>query len=93
MAAENQHPLDIRGSHRRLASMRPRRMAAENRGVLQDLRTPAMASMRPRRMAAENLAVQVVLVLLRVASMRPRRMAAENRHHPRRPEAELRRLQ
>ena len=54
MAAENAARA-IRERARDVASMRPRRMAAEN-----DLSGPTapfnrLASMRPRRMAAENL--------------------------------------
>ena len=53
MAAEN--PPAIRPDREDLtASMRPRRMAAENRRLGVRLRHGARASMRPRRMAAEN---------------------------------------
>ena len=54
MAAENAR-LDDRRVEARLASMRPRRMAAENLHGRGDLRADRRrASMRPRRMAAEN---------------------------------------
>ena len=67
------------------ASMRPRRMAAENRSGVQFPPPPPNASMRPRRMAAENVQVQAQVRAGQEASMRPRRMAAENTRHTRLP--------
>ena len=61
------------------ASMRPRRMAAENdRGRRHPGTSGGGASMRPRRMAAENGRFRLRGACLLGASMRPRRMAAEN---------------
>ena len=62
------------------ASMRPRRMAAENEAAApQALPDRGGASMRPRRMAAENLPqLRLGGAAEGLASMRPRRMAAEN---------------
>jgi len=60
------------------ASMRPRRIAAENRRVERERLTVLPASMRPRRIAAENEGREAVGLLRRLASMRPRRIAAEN---------------
>ena len=54
MAAENAPTVDARCG-RRGASMRPRRMAAENAdAVVVSDPSGNVASMRPRRMAAEN---------------------------------------
>ena len=60
------------------ASMRPRRMAAENPIRSCAGQRHAVASMRPRRMAAENLGHGHGRPGPAQASMRPRRMAAEN---------------
>ena len=61
------------------ASMRPRRMAAENvRHDAGRVRRALPASMRPRRMAAENAVRAAEEPRGLAASMRPRRMAAEN---------------
>ena len=62
----------------RNASMRPRRMAAENLTRQAGFEHVRGASMRPRRMAAENGLLRFVERLAQLASMRPRRMAAEN---------------
>ena len=64
------------------ASMRPRRIAAENR-LLELLPSPRLdASMRPRRIAAENWGNSPHVSARRTASMRPRRIAAENNPGP-----------
>ena len=62
----------------RQASMRPRRMAAENAGGFGVGHVVQVASMRPRRMAAENKGAHREDQGPDLASMRPRRMAAEN---------------
>ena len=63
----------------KLASMRPRRLAAENAtGHYQLASMRWRASMRPRRLAAENRHVVFTRNGAHVASMRPRRLAAEN---------------
>ena len=62
------------------ASMRPRRLAAENKIVAADNEAVSgKASMRPRRLAAENWILDDDLCGSHAASMRPRRLAAENR--------------
>ncbi len=72
-------PRPLRQIPGRRASMRPRRMAAENITHTHDTHSDTHASMRPRRMAAENEGLQGMVRLPEaVASMRPRRMAAEN---------------
>ena len=72
-----------------IASMRPRRMAAEIFGQPAQADNGAGASMRPRRMAAEIGIGVGDYIRVGTASMRPRRMAAEIRpasphRHPRR---------
>ena len=61
-----------------LASMRPRRIAAENDSKIARGLEGWQASMRPRRIAAENQVPLTIGLNPLVASMRPRRIAAEN---------------
>ena len=64
----------------RVASMRPRPDAAENKRGSASGTGPPAASMRPRPDAAENIHERVQEVMRRYrASMRPRPDAAENR--------------
>ena len=57
MAAENNVKAAADELRSVVASMRPRRMAAENGGEVRLDRETERASMRPRRMAAENIVI------------------------------------
>src|SRR3546814_15651153 len=61
-----------------LASMRPRRNAADHVGTNLLTATEARASMRPRRNAADHECAQVHRAAGITASMRPRRNADRN---------------
>ena len=81
MAAEIALQAGLARLVRAVASMRPRRMAAEIARSKAASARSAAASMRPRRMAAEIVGGREVGARGDdSASMRPRRMAAEIAH-------------
>ena len=66
------------GMEARIASMRPRPDAAENRRRGAHPGPAGAASMRPRPDAAENVVLSEDVLRAELASMRPRPDAAEN---------------